>query len=348
MKKHFPPYVVSIKDRHGNSKLYFKRRNLPKSIPFHNQDLCEAFYTEYATFLNGPSRPKVNSFLIKGLITDYTTSKKFTDLAPRTKSDYLKLLDLTENKLGDVPVASIERPHVIKWHEQLIKDKSAHKANYWLRVFRVLLERGLDLGLFPSKVNPAVGVSETTYTKRKGKPWPKHLIEAARDALPHDDRTRLVFELLYCTGQRVSDVLKMTWGDIRGDLEAIAVKQGKTGADLELPLEEDLIKCLRLLEISDNSKTIVSKIKGGPLSYRMVQANIMKLRKQIGAEEHSIHDIRHTVASEMAAAGAEDKDGMAITGHKSAKMYEYYSASTRQRIGAKRAFDAREQNKNKA
>ena len=32
----------------------------------------------------------------------------------------------------------------------------------------------------------------------------------------------------------------------------------------------------------------------------------------------------------------------------SSTMYEYYSASTRQKIGAKRAFDAREQNKNEA
>lgn len=342
MKKHFPPYITNLK-----GVLYYRRRN-QKAILMQHQEIGEGFYVEYSQLLNGPSRPKANAFLIKGLITDYTASEKFTDLADRTKKDYLKLLSVTEDKLGDVAVASIERPHVIKWHEQLVKDRSAHEANYWLRVFRILLGRGLDLGLFPHKVNPAMGVGQAKYKKRKGKPWTKELILAAREAVPHDHRTRLIFELLYCTGQRIGDVLKMQWDDIKGDVVAISVEQGKTGMELELPLEEDLVKCLHLAKRHGNCKTILSTIKGDPMQYATAQRDIMKLRKHIGAEAHSIHDVRHTVASEFAAAGAEDKDGMAVTGHRSSTMYEYYSASTRQKIGAKRAFDAREQNKNEA
>lgn len=196
------------------------------------------------------------------------------------------------------------------------------------------------------QANPAVGVKALKYEKQKPKPWPAELIEKAREARPHGDRTRLLFELLYCTGQRIGDVLTAEWRDIQG--AKIAVQQNKTGADLLLPITDDLAQCLRMAARHKNVATILANAQGkGPWSYRGAADAMMKLRKEIGAEAHKIHDIRHTVASEIVQGGGSDEEGMAMTGHASKKLFAHYSASTRQKTHVEGAAKARERNKNK-
>jgi integrase len=338
VKRDLPPYVVRLK-----GVIYFKRRGWP-TRRFENQELGDAFWAEYARILNAKlNLPK--AFLVRGLIDHYTRSHKFTEgLKPRTQRDYLKFLIRFEKNAGTVAVATIERKHIIAWRDQLAKKETPHFANYWVRVVRLLLEHAVDIGEI--KVNPASGVGAIKYQKKKPQPWPKAKIEAARDALPHSHRTRLLFEMLYCTGQRIGDVLAAEWSDIQGPL--ISVRQNKTDASLVLPITDELAQCLRMAERHENVSTILANATGsGPWSYRGAHDAMMKLRKEIGAEANSIHDIRHTVASEIVEAGGTDEEGMAITGHTTKKMFAHYSASTRQKARAQRAHVAREQNKDR-
>jgi len=66
------------------------------------------------------------------------------------------------------------------------------------------------------------------------------MIDAAREKA--EPRTRLLFELLLGTGQRIGDVLKMKWSDFDG--EAISVRQGKTKANLWIPAPQMLLQAL--------------------------------------------------------------------------------------------------------
>lgn len=338
MKKDTPPYVVRLK-----GVLYFKRRGWP-TRRFENQELGDGFWAEYARTLNMKT-PRPKAFLVRGLIDHYTRSLKFTgNLKPRTQKDYIKFLNHFEKNAGNVPVASIERKHVIAWRDQLAQKKTPHFANYWVRVVRVLFEYGVDIGEIKS--NPAAGVGAIPYAKKKANPWPQEKIQAARAARPHSHKTRLLFEMLYCTGQRIGDVLSAEWKDVQG--AAICVNQNKTGAALVLPITDDLAQCLRLAERHEDVKTILSNEKGtGPWSYRAAHDAMMKLRNEISAQAHGFHDIRHTVASEIAAAGGTDEEIAAITGHTTSRMAAHYSASTRQKTRAKKAHLVREQNKNK-
>lgn len=330
MKRDLPRYVVRLK-----GVLYFKRAHWP-TRKFKAQEIGPAFYAEYATILNGTA-PKPKAFLVEGLVISYYESKKFQRLKPRTKKDYRKYLDRFSRNAGAIPVAQIERKHVIAWRDQLEESETPHFANYFVRTLRVVLEYAIDIGEIQR--NPAKGVESARYEKTKVLPWPKEKITAVREARPHDDRTRLLFELLYCTGQRIGDVLKMKWADIRGD--SIHVLQGKTGAELTIPLTEDLQECLRRADRS--GETILTRDASkhvdkepGPLSYRSASHAIRKLRDEIGAKEYTIHGIRHTVASEIGATGS-DAEVMAITGHSTSAMVRHYAGSARQEARAKDA-----------
>ena len=330
MKKDTPPYVVRLR-----GLLYFKRRGWP-TVRFVNQDLGAQFHAEYARILNGTA-PKPNAFIVRGLITAYYKSPNFAALKPRTQADYRKYLVRFERNAGDLPVKSVQKKHVIAWRDQLSKSDSPHYANYFVRVLRILFFYAADIGELKTADNPAVKVSEVKYARSKPQPWPQELIDAARAARPHGEKTRLLFEMLYCTGQRVGDVLKAKWTDIQGD--SIAVAQGKTGAALSLPMTDNLKECLRRAERRGET-ILTARGKATPWAYRGAADAMMKLRKEIGAEAHNIHAIRHTVASEIGEAG-DDADVMSITGHTTSAMVRHYAGAARQKARAEKVQKGR-------
>lgn len=327
MKKDTPAYVVRL-----SGVLYFKRRGWP-TRKFVAQEIGDAFFAEYARILNGTA-PKPKAFIVKGLIASYYKSTKFQSLKPRTQADYRKYLVRFERNAGDVALVQIKRKHVISWRDELAKSDSPHYANYFVRVLRLLFEYAIDLDELPQGANPATGRLALKVVSKKPKPWPREMIDAARDARPHGDKTRLLFELLYCTGQRVGDVLKMKWTDLRGD--AIDVTQGKTDAELLLPLTDDLRECLRRAERAGET-ILTARAKVTPWAYRGAADAMMKLRREIGAEEYNIHAIRHTVASEIAAGDGDDDEIMSVTGHTTKGMVAHYAGAARQKARAVKA-----------
>ena len=86
---------------------------------------------------------------------------------------------------------------------------------------------------------------------------------------------------------------------------------------------------------------ILSQPDNQPVSYRAAAFAVMKVRKEIGAEEYDIHALRHTTASELAALGLSDDLIMAVTGHTSRASVVRYAGAARQKARAQGAQDAR-------
>lgn len=288
--------------------------------------------------LSSPA-PVAHGSTFSHVIDRYERSPKFERLATRTKDDYRKHLGFLEEKIGHLEPKSTKRFHVIHWLDAWAK-KSPHKANYRLRVLKIVMERAIDFGLLPTGGNSAKGVSEVKYEKQKRFPWPDDLIIAARENA--DPRIRLLFELLLGTGQRIGDVFKMKWSDYDG--ESISVRQGKTKTNLWIPAPQTLLQTLAAAP--RRSVFILTNQAGtGPWSYRGAADGMMKLRRKIGAEAYDIHSLRYTATAELAGAGLDEDLIMAITGHKTHKMVQLYSGAERQKARARVANNAREQNK---
>lgn len=331
MKRDLPAYVTNLR-----GVLYFRRRGWP-THRFKATEVGPDFHAEYARILNGTA-PKPKAYLVKGLIDAYYRSSKFEDLKPRTKKDYRKFLNRFEKNAGDIEVRAIKRKNVIAWRDQLSKSDGAHYTNYFVRVLRVLFSYAQDIDELPLSENPAKGVTAVKYARKKPLPWPKDMVAAVRKARGYDDRTRLLFEMLYCTGQRIGDVLTMRWTDLRG--EAIDVSQGKTGTELLLPLTDELKECLRRADRASKfilAKDMTKTKEPGPWAYRGAAGAMMKLRKEIGAEAYNIHSIRHTVASEIAAGDGDDDEIAAVTGHTTKGMVAHYAGAARQKVRAEKA-----------
>jgi integrase len=340
MKGRDLPSYVHRRKRDG--KLLFRRRSGRKIIEIvmktqfpAGDPVPFALHQERERLLNSPA-PVAEGKTVRYVIDRYERSREFAALAPRTKYDYRKHLDFLREKIGHIEPGLIERRHVIGWRDQWAKS-SPHKANYRLRIFRIVMERAIDFGLLPTGGNPAKGVSEVKYTKAQRQPWPDELVAAARANAT--DRTALLFELLLGTGQRIGDVLKMRWSEFDG--EAINVRQSKTKTNLWIPAPETLL--MVLTSAPRRSVFILTNHAAtGPWSYRGAHDAMMKLRRKIGAEAYDIHSLRYTATAELARVGLDDEQIMSITGHKTNRMVQLYAGPARQRARARAALVARE------
>lgn len=327
MKRDLPAYVY----RKKGGKLYFIRRRWP-TRRIESEPGTPAFAAEYARILNRTAEaPRGSTFA--DLVIDYKRSHRFKTLAPRTREDYIGVLDKLLPNWGGVDVKTIRRPHVIR-----IRDFNAdrpRRANYAVQVMRVVFEHGKDIGWITD--NPAKGVRAVPENSKERLPWPADLVADFRAAAPLGSRERTCFELLLGTGQRIGDVLRMQWGHIDGG--SIRVKQGKTGKVLYVPLTPALVAALDA--VPRGALYILTERTGArQWSYRGASHAMRKVRDAIGAEAYDLHSLRYTAACELVEAGCSDELVSAVTGQ-SLDMVAHYTKQVRQRVRAIKAQEKR-------
>lgn len=157
----------------------------------------------------------------------------------------------------------------------------------------------------------------------------------------------LVYELCIGTGQRIGDVLKIRWGQIKDG--AYGLTQGKTDKQMWIPLKDRLNAYLATIE--KKGLTIITDAQGRPVHYQTVADEMRKVKaamKHPDAAAYVTHGLRKNATIELCKAGCDDEMVKAVTGHSGVEMLKKYGGMVRQRELATRAQEARnrmEQNK---
>ncbi len=332
MKRDLPAYVY----RRGRSRhLYFYRYG--KNHRIHSEPGTADFAAEYAMLMRG--RPVAPKRTMKGLIANYLESDRWPALAKHTRTGYMRHFRYFEEVMGHIDPATLRTVHVYEMRDGL-KDTPTD-ANRKVGALVTLLGHGIRIGWLDKNV--ATGVMQLKGKRPPRKPWPADKIEAFRAAA--DVPTRLVFELLLGTGQRIGDVLKMEWTDLEDG--GIALRQSKTGTALWIPLTDAL--ATTLAQTPRIGKTIVAQANGKPASYNLAWRWIMETREleSVQAKAWDIHSLRHTAASEISALpGMTEEHVKAVTGHSSSEMVKLYAGEAMQKARAKEAQKARGKREN--
>ena len=314
------PYTA-FKTARGKPTWYYRRGKTWAKLPGDPGQDPEAAKAYWAARSGATQRKTTMSF--KVLSDSYRKTPRWSKRAPRTKKDYEVIFAYLEEKVGEKSVLSIERRHVIKAQQD-----NAHRyrfANYIVQVLSILMEHAIHLGW--RRDNPAKGISLL-----KGgagyQPWPQWAIDNFTKEAEHGSPERTTFELCLGTGQRVGDVLQMSWGDIEDN--GINVTQGKTGEGLWVPFTDRLRAYLATLERGART-SIVRSERGEPMTYGQVEYRARAPRKRAGATSYSFHGLRYNAASELFEAGCTDAQVQAITGHRTRAMVAKYGKGANQR-----------------
>ena len=124
-------------------------------------------------------------------------------------------------------------------------------------------------------------------------------------------------------GLRVSDVRKLTWGDIKkvGDNYKIEIRQKKTRDRLSNPLSPEILHWLP--ERSDEA--LSSDIVFPLVAEQYVNDKIREIAKEAGIHKHlSFHSARHTCATMMLTLGVDLYTVSKLLGHRRVTTTQIY------------------------
>ncbi len=134
--------------------------------------------------------------------------------AEKTRKDQQKQLELLDQVFGKLRPETITPVHVARYLDQRGAEAPV-SANREMALLSHVFTKALRWGM--ATVNPCRGVE-----RNKVKARTRYITDAEFAAILEvvPPMLRFAMQLSYCTGQRLSDVLKMRWADIDGPLPA--------------------------------------------------------------------------------------------------------------------------------
>ena len=137
-------------------------------------------------------------------------------------------------------------------------------------------------------------------------------------------KSRLMISLLYSSGLRVSELVKLKPQDLRFEEKVGWVRGGKGGKDRMFLLSENLSSELKDYIAKQDKSYIFSKDK--PLTTRNVQKIIKKLREKTGIQKKiTPHTLRHSFATHLLESGTDIRYIQTLLGHASLNTTQLYA-----------------------
>ena len=269
--------------------------------------------------------------LLERNYSERTISSYGADL--REFEDYLKKTD------AELDFTKVHADHVRGWIASLMDNGKAatyvnRKLSSLRSFYRFLLRRK------EVTVNPMVKI----VGPKKKKPLPSFVrekdMDRLLDELSFDEgfegcRDRIILELFYATGMRLSELIGLN--DVDVDFSARLIKvTGKRNKQRLIPFGDELAEDL-LIYIKVRNETLPKKetnaffvCKSGKRVYPMQVYRLVKrnLSKVVTLKKRSPHVLRHTFATAMLNDNAELKAVQELLGHESLATTEVYTHAT--------------------
>lgn len=291
-----------------------------------------------ATRTNRLKRPL--QLTLHDLIRLFERSPEFYQLKPNSQRSYSRYLSkadrMMRDKRGDsIPVKAIERRDVIALRDALADTPGA--ASQTVRSLAALFSWAIENGR--STENPAREIRK--FRAKPHEPWPEALVDEALG----DPQVGLAVALLLFTGQRINEVVNMSWADIRGDYMRVFVQ--KTQQRMDVAILPELGDMLR--RTPKAAPTILVNANGRPWTQSGLR---QKLQDWAKARGHKVvpHGLRKNAVNALLEAGCTAAEVSGITGH-SIQMVEHYSKAVNRKSLGRAAvvkLDAHRRSRNNA
>lgn len=258
-------------------------------------------------------------------VKGYRLSPAFTELAPRTKSDYEKVL-LWLKGFDPDPLSSFTGPRCYKLRDRAFRQKKRRFANYVGTILSLVLAHAVRYGMGITE-NPAYGMEKIKRSKQDKEPnipWLKEEVDAFLEVAP--PHIAAPFATAYHLGMRGEDVVMLPKTAFKNG--ALHVKTGKTGIEMTYPVPEALRGLLEAMP-KQNSMRLFVNSRGRPWSTNGFRHQVFGIRNDLAKEgkirrDLTLHGLRTTLAHEAAEMGIDEKKIADGLGHRDTKATRIY------------------------
>ncbi|MDR1320104.1 MAG: tyrosine recombinase XerC [Gracilibacteraceae bacterium] len=164
------------------------------------------------------------------------------------------------------------------------------------------------------------------------------LMTAPDEERPGWRRDRVILELLYGSGLRVSELVGLNTGDADLDGQILRV-MGKGRRQRVVPLTDPAVSALRDYLAGrppgGKKKALLLNRSGSRLSARSVRRDLARLAETAALHQHvHPHMLRHTFATHLLDGGADLRSVQELLGHRRLSSTQIYTHLTREKIRA--------------
>lgn len=319
----------------GNPRLYIRRKG-HKLTPLPDLDPASPkFLAAYAKATGADAPPSGHG---KGTIgaacLAFLKSADYAAAAPATRALWRRAMDDIRARYGYGRLDDLEPKHIRADLARLTPNPATTRLKAW----RAAARWWVDVGMIDA--NPTEGIKRPKAPKSEGHtPWTREDVQTFRDRWPIHTAERLALELIFWTGARMSDAVRLTEGMIGKD-GWLTFRQQKTGGEVAIPVtapapdwaEPDGHLVATINARPERHAVFMVTAFGQPRSIKGTSQWFSAAARAAKIEGKTAHGLRKLRAQIMAENGATTHQIAAWTGHESlGEVARYSRASDRRR-----------------
>ena len=329
------------------AEYFYFRRNLRDKdsyvrIPAPWEDGHDEAYERLRSETELKTAPKPGS--MAALVLAYRKSPDFlSEIGDNTRGNRMRYLDYLVEKFGDKTVSGLKPSNVYKVRDDL--SDTPGTANAMISTLKILMDFAIRRDM--RETNPAAGVKRLDLGEYE--PWPADLLSVCmEEATP---MTRLAIATGLCSGQRVSDCIRMQYGWVTDGI--MQLRNKKMNADVAIPMHQFWLE--ELARLPRKSVTLLYERSGAPFKTTgAIQARLRDLmasepvreihadlvaRELISEDQRfSFHGLRKNACCYLLELGLADTEVGSILGM-STEMVRHYGKRTRALMVARGAAE---------
>jgi integrase len=350
-------HIVRDKDRHGNTRVYFRRRGQAQ-VRIHESYGSAEFFAVYNRLLTASEvthddRPRTPLGSLKWLCLEYFKSSKFRQLDDRTQHVRRLVLEgvwAEPTQPGsDLTFGAVSYPHITAKAVRVLRDRklaAPESANARVKALRQVFAWAMTEEIDGAERNPAKDIEYLKSKPGGHHSWTVAEVEQFEARHPVGTKARLAMALLLYTGQRRSDVVLFGRQHVRnGWLRFTQVKNRRNKPiTLELPVLPVLQQILDASPTGD--MTFLLTEFGEPYTAAGFGNWFRRQCDDAGLPHCSAHGLRKAGAAIAAENGATPHQLMSVFGWLSLKQAELYTRAAQQKRIAKDAMNLLVRDKN--
>lgn len=329
--------IKTVVDKSGRARRYLRvkgERLIPlPDLPTDHPGFLAAWAEAMKRIKGRAARPGPGT--IAALCGAYLRAPAFLTYSAGYRAIIRRHVMAIEAKAGEAQARHLAARHITADMAPLAPSVAAARLKAW----RALCGYGLGVGFIAT--DPSKGIKRPIIPTGEGHPaWTADEVAAFRARWRIGTVQRAIFEVLYWTGARIGDVVRIGPGMIDRD-GVLRFRQAKTGGEAFVPwtcplpdyaagMEADRAAMHEALAACAGHMTFLATKGGRSRSAKAIGGDVAKAARLAGVAK-SAHGLRKTRATILAEAGASAHQIGAWTGHESLSEVAHYTRSAERR-----------------